>query len=254
MSNRPILLVTGGSRGIGAAVCKLAGEEGYDVAVNYRQDAAAAAGVVARVEASGGRGLAVQGDMSNEADVARVFETVDAQLGRLTHLVYCSGIPGPMSRVEALQTQDLRAVFDVNVIGAFFAVRAAIPRMSTKHGGAGGAMVLISSITATLGAPGAYVWYAASKGAIDTMTKGLSLELADDHIRVNAVTPGLTDTGVNDAARVAQVVPLIPMKRIGAPVEIAQSVVFLLSDAASYVTGGQPARFGWPLTKGAGRG
>jgi len=175
--------------------------------------------------------------VSNEDDVARVFETIDAQLGRLTHLVYNSGIPGKMARVEAMETQALRAVFDLNVIGAFFAARAAIPRMSTRHGGKGGAMVLISSITATLGAPGVYVWYAASKGAIDTMTKGLSLELADDHIRVNAVTPGLTDTGVNDPARVAQVVPLIPMKGIGAPTEIAQSVVFLLSDAASCITG-----------------
>jgi NAD(P)-dependent dehydrogenase (short-subunit alcohol dehydrogenase family) len=175
--------------------------------------------------------------MSKEDDVQRVFETIDSKLGRLTHLVYNSAIPGPMSRVEAMKTEDLRAVFDVNVIGAFFVARAAIPRMSTKHGGSGGAMVLISSITATLGAPGVYVWYAASKGAIDTMTKGLSLELADDNIRVNAVTPGLTDTGVNDPARVAQVVPLIPMKRIGAPMEIAQSVLFLLSDSASYITG-----------------
>jgi NAD(P)-dependent dehydrogenase (short-subunit alcohol dehydrogenase family) len=237
MPDRPILLVTGGSRGIGAAVCRLAGAQGFDVAVNYKQDAEAAARVVEEVVKSGCRAVAIQGDMSNERDVERVFETVDTQLGRLTHLVYNSGIPGPMSRVEAMQTEALRAVFDLNVIGAFFAARAAIPRMSTKHGGKGGAMVLISSITATLGAPGVYVWYAASKGAIDTMTKGLSLELADDHIRVNAVTPGLTDTGVNEPTRVAQVVPLIPMKRIGAPEEIAQSVMFLLSEAASYITG-----------------
>lgn len=231
------MLVTGGSRGIGAAVSRLAGASGFDVAVDCKQDADAAARVVDDVATAGGRALAIQGDMSNEDDVARVFETIDAQLGRLTHLVYNSGIPGKMARVEAMETQALRAVFDLNVIGAFFAARAAIPRMSTRHGGKGGAMVLISSITATLGAPGVYVWYAASKGAIDTVTKGLSLELADDHIRVNAVTPGLTDTGVNDPARVAQVVPLIPMKRIGAPTEIAQSVVFLLSDAASYITG-----------------
>jgi NAD(P)-dependent dehydrogenase (short-subunit alcohol dehydrogenase family) len=237
MTQRPIVLVTGGSRGIGAAVSRLAGSAGYDVAVNYKADGEAAARVVAQVVAAGSRAIAVQGDMSNEAEVARVFETVDAQLGRLTHLVYNSGIPGPMARVEAMPSDALRSVFELNVFGAFFAARAAIPRMSTKHGGQGGAIVLISSITATLGAPGAYVWYAASKGAIDTATKGLSLELADDHIRVNAVTPGLTDTGVNDPARVAQVVPLIPMKRIGAPEEIAQSVLFLLSDAAAYITG-----------------
>jgi NAD(P)-dependent dehydrogenase (short-subunit alcohol dehydrogenase family) len=237
MADRPLLLVTGGSRGIGAAVCRLAGAQGYDVAVNYKQDAEAAVRVVDDVTKSGGRAVAIQGDMSKEDDVARVFDAIDAQLGRLTHLVYNSGIPGKMSRVESMETEALRAVFDLNVIGAFFAARAAIPRISTRHGGKGGAMVLISSITATLGAPGVYVWYAASKGAIDTMTKGLSLELADDNIRVNAVTPGLTDTGVNEPARVAQVVPLIPMKRIGAPEEIAQSVVFLLSDAASYITG-----------------
>ena len=237
MPQRPILLVTGGSRGIGAAVCRLAGLRGWDVAVNYKREASAAADVVDAVVQAGGRSIAVQGDMSSEADVARVFETVDARLGRLTHLVYNSGIPGPMARVEAMDAAAMRHVFEVNVFGAFYAVRAAIPRMSVKRGGPGGAVVLVSSITATLGAPGVYVWYAASKGAIDTAAKGLSLELADDGIRVNAVTPGLTDTGVNEPARVAQVVPLIPMKRIGRPEEIARSVVFLLSEEASYITG-----------------
>ena len=237
MADRPILLVTGGSRGIGAAVSKLAGARGFDVAVNYKQDAKAAANVVDDVKKSGGRAVAVQGDMSNEADVARVFETIDKELGRLTHLVYNSGIAGKMSRVEVMETQALREVFDLNVIGAFFAARAAIPRISTKHGGKGGAMVLISSVAATLGSPGVYVWYAASKGAIDTMTKGLSLELVDDNIRVNAVTPGLIDTEINEPARVAQILSMIPMKRIGSPLELAESVVFLLSDAASYITG-----------------
>ena len=237
MADRPILLVTGGSRGIGAAVSKLAGSRGFDVAVNYKQDAKAAAGVADEVKKAGGRAAAIQGDMSNEADVARVFEAIDKQLGRLTHLVYNSGVAGPMSRVEAMDTQALREVFDLNVIGAFFAARAAIPRISTKHGGKGGAMVLISSVAATLGSPGVYVWYAASKGAIDTMTKGLALELADDNIRVNAVTPGLIDTGMAPPERMAQILPTIPMKRVGSTMELAETVVFLLSDQASYVTG-----------------
>jgi NAD(P)-dependent dehydrogenase (short-subunit alcohol dehydrogenase family) len=236
-STRPIVLVTGGSRGIGAAVSKLAGARGFDVAVNYKQDAKAAASVVDVVKKSGGNAVAVQGDFSVEADVTRVFEEIDKGLGRLTHLVYNSGIAGAMSRVEAVKTNDLREVFDVNVIGAFLAARAAIPRISTKHGGKGGAMVLISSVAATLGSPGVYVWYAASKGAIDTMTKGLALELVDDNIRVNAVTPGLIKTDINTPERIAQIVPIIPMKRVGSAEELAESVVFLLSDAASYITG-----------------
>jgi NAD(P)-dependent dehydrogenase (short-subunit alcohol dehydrogenase family) len=175
--------------------------------------------------------------MANENDVARVFDTIDKQLGRLSHLCYNSGVAGKMSRVEAMDTQALRHVFDVNVIGAFLAVRAAVPRISTKHGGKGGSIVLISSVAATLGSPGVYVWYAASKGAIDTMTKGLALELADDNIRVNAVTPGLIDTGIMPADRVALITPTIPMKRTGTTNEIAEAVVFLHSDQASYATG-----------------
>jgi NAD(P)-dependent dehydrogenase (short-subunit alcohol dehydrogenase family) len=235
-STRPILLVTGGSRGIGAAICKLAGARGFDVAVNYKQDRQAAASVVESVKKSGGKAIAVQGDFSDEDDVARVFEEIDKGLGRLTHLVYNSGIAGPMSRVEAVQSDTLREVFGVNVLGAFFAARAAVPRISTKHGGKGGAIVLISSVAATLGSPGVYVWYAASKGAIDTMTKGLALELADDNIRVNTVSPGLIKTDINTPERLAQIAPTIPMKRVGSADEIAETVIFLLSDAASYTT------------------
>jgi NAD(P)-dependent dehydrogenase (short-subunit alcohol dehydrogenase family) len=208
-STRPILLVTGGSRGIGAAICKLAGARGFDVAVNYKQDGQAAASVV---------------------------EAIDKGLGRLTHLVYNSGIAGPMSRVEAVRGDTLREVFGVNVLGAFFAARAAVPRISTRQGGKGGAIVLISSVAATLGSPGVYVWYAASKGAIDTMTKGLALELAEDNIRVNAVSPGLIKTDINTPERLAQIAPTIPMKRVGSADEIAETVIFLLSDAASYTT------------------
>ena len=231
------MLVTGGSRGIGAAVSELAGSRGFDIAVNYKQDAKAAAAVVDKIKKAGGHAAAVQGDMSKEDDVARVFDAIDKQLGRLTHLCYNSGVAGKMSRVEAMDTAALREVFDVNVIGAFFACRAAIPRMSTKHGGKGGAIVLISSVAATLGSPGVYVWYAASKGAIDTMAKGLALELADDHIRVNAITPGLIDTGITPPERIAQILPTIPMRRTGTTMELAESIVFLLSDQASYVTG-----------------
>ncbi|MBS0446046.1 MAG: SDR family oxidoreductase [Proteobacteria bacterium] len=236
-TDRPILLVTGGSRGIGAAAARLAGSRGFDVAVNYKQDAAAADAVVADIERGGGRAIAVQGDLSNEADVERMYAAIDARLGRLTHLACNTGVVTPMGRVEAMQTAWLREVFEVNVYGTFYAVRAAVPRISTRHGGRGGAIVLVSSIVATLGAPNTYVWYAASKGAIDTMAKGLSVELADDGIRVNAVTPGLTDTGVNPPERIAQVAPMIPMKRAGEPPEVAECIVFLLSDAASYVTG-----------------
>ena len=235
--DRHLLLVTGGSRGIGGAICRLAASRGFDVVVNYREEAAQAARVVDAIGAAGGRGLAVQADMSREDDVERLLDTIDRKLGRLTHMVYNSGITPKLSRVEAMSTAELHRVFEVNVIGAFYAARAAIPRISTRHGGSGGAIVLVSSITATLGAPNAYVWYAASKGAINTMTTGLALELAEDGIRVNAVMPGLTDTGTTEPARVAQVVPQIPMKRIGAPIEVAQGVVFLLSDEASYITG-----------------
>jgi NAD(P)-dependent dehydrogenase (short-subunit alcohol dehydrogenase family) len=238
MADRPILLVTGGSRGIGAAICKLAGARGFDVAVNYKNDAKSAATVVEAVKKAGARAVAVQGDMSSEADVKRAFEQIDKDLGRLTHLCYNSGVAGKMSRVDAMDTASMKEVFDVNVVGAFLTCRSAIQRISTKHGGKGGAIVLISSVAATLGSPGVYVWYAASKGAIDTMTKGLALELTDDHIRVNAVTPGLIDTGITPPERMAQILPTIPMKRTGTVDEIAESVVFLLSDQASYVTGG----------------
>jgi len=231
-----MLLVTGGSRGIGAACVRLAAREGYDVAVNYQSDAKAAERVVAEVKSAGRRAIAVQGDVSQEADVGRVFETVDRDLGRLTHLVYSAGITGAPSRFEAVPTETLREVMDLNVMGALYCARAAIPRISTKHGGQGGSIVLISSMAATLGGAGEYVWYAASKGAIDALTYGLGRELAGEGVRVNAVAPGLIDTEIHAAGRVDRLKSMVPMGRVGSADEVAANVLFLLSDAASYVT------------------
>ncbi len=232
-----ILLVTGGSRGIGAATAKRAAEQGYAVAINYKSDQEAAASIVDSIVKGGGKAVAIKGDMGVESDVARVFEAVDSKLGRLTHLVYNSGITGKNSRVENVSTQTLREVMDINVMGAFWCARAAIPRISKVKGGAGGAIVLISSVAAAMGSAGEYVWYAASKGAIDSMTIGLARELVEDGIRVNAVAPGLIATDIHAPGRLERVSPMVPMKRPGSPDEIAQSVVFLLSDASSYTTG-----------------
>ena len=232
-----VLLITGASRGIGAATAKLAGTRGYDVAVNYLRDAKAAGEVVAAVKAAGQRAVAIQGDMAREDDIARTFATIDKELGRLTHLVYSSGTTGGNSRIEAVDPKIIRDTLELNVIGAFLCAKAAIPRISVKHGGAGGAMVMISSVAATLGGSGEYVWYAASKGAIDSMTIGLSKELAADKIRVNAVAPGLTITDIHPPGRLERLAPGSPMGRAATAEEIAESVLFLLSDASSYTTG-----------------
>lgn len=237
MPQAPVLLVTGGSRGIGAAICKLAATRGYDVVVNYLRDAKAADEVVAAVKSAGRRAIAVQGDMGKEQDVDRLFATVDKEFGRVTHLVYNAGSTGANSRVESADPTMMREVLDLNVLGALMCARGAIPRMSTRHGGPGGAMVMISSVAATLGGAGEYVWYAASKGAIDAMTIGLSKELAPDGIRVNAVQPGLIKTDIHPPGRLERLMPLIPSARAGEPEEIAETVLFLLSDASSYTTG-----------------
>jgi NAD(P)-dependent dehydrogenase (short-subunit alcohol dehydrogenase family) len=231
------LLVTGASRGIGAATAKLAGARGYDVAVNYVKDAAAADAVVKAIERSGGKAMAIQGDMGREEDIECVFAAVDAKLGRPTHLVYSSGITGRESRVENADPANLRAVLDVNVYGALLSLRAAVRRMSTKHGGQGGAIVLLSSAAATLGGANEYVGYAASKGAIDSMTVGLAREVATEGVRVNAVAPGLIDTEIHTPGRLERVAPTIPMQRAGKAEEVAEAILFLLSDAASYITG-----------------
>ena len=232
-----VLLITGAGRGIGAATAKLAGGRGYDVAVNYLRDATAAGEVVAAIHNAGGRALAIQGDMAREEDVSRTFAAIDSELGRITHLVYNAGTTGGYSRLEDADTAMMRSVIELNVLGALMCVKAAAERMSTKKGGQGGAIVLISSMAAVLGSAGEYVWYAASKGAIDSMTVGLSRELAAEGIRVNAVAPGLIATGLHPPGRLERLAPIMPIPRAGTPEEVAEAVVFLLSDAASYTTG-----------------
>lgn len=241
MSARPILLVTGASRGIGAATAILAAQRGYDVAVNYQANQAAARDVAERCRAAGARAEIVQGDMAVESDIERLFETVDKRLGRLTHLVNNAGIVGRAARVDDADPAMIRAVIDLNVTGAILVARQAVRRMSPRHGGRGGAIVNISSVAASLGAPGEYVWYAASKGAVDSLTYGLSRELAREDIRVNAVAPGLIATDIHAAGgepgRVERLAPQLPTGRAGTAEEVAETILFLLSDAASYVTG-----------------
>jgi NAD(P)-dependent dehydrogenase (short-subunit alcohol dehydrogenase family) len=237
-----ILLVTGGSRGIGAAVARKAAAAGYDVAVNYVSDATAAEAIAADVRAAGRRAMIVKGDVSREEDVKAVFKSIDDGLGRLTDLVNNAGVTGRSSRLETAAAHVIRRCIDINVTGAILAAQAAIPRLATRQGGSGGNIVNISSIAARLGSPGEYVWYAASKGAIDALTIGLAKELAPDGIRVNAVSPGMIDTEIHaksteDAARVERIRPSIPMQRIGRAEEVADAVLYLLSDTASYVTG-----------------
>jgi NAD(P)-dependent dehydrogenase (short-subunit alcohol dehydrogenase family) len=236
-----VLLVTGGGRGIGAATCRLAAARGYRVAVNYASDTRAAENVVASIERAGGEAVALRGDVSQPEDVTRLFADARARLGPVTHFVNNAGITGRASRLAAASTETLRAVFDVNVFGAFLCAREAARCMSTSLGGSGGVIVNVSSGAATLGSPGEWVWYAASKAAIDTLTLGLARELAADGVRVNAVAPGLVDTDIHKNSgvdqRLEKLAPTIPLQRAARPEEIAETILFLLSDAASYVTG-----------------
>jgi len=235
--SRPVMLIAGGSRGIGAATARLAGERGYDVAVNYNTNSNAAASVVDAVKKVGGRAVALQGDMGREPDIKRVFDQATQQLGAITQFVHSSGIIGPMSRLDEVSTHTLREVLDVDTLGALICLRECVQRMSTKHGGKGGSIVLLSSMAAILGGASECVWYAAAKGAIDSLTVGLAREVAKEGIRVNAIAPGMIDTDIQPPGRMERITPMLPMGRGGQPEEVAEAVLYLLSDAASYITG-----------------
>jgi NAD(P)-dependent dehydrogenase (short-subunit alcohol dehydrogenase family) len=239
--NNPILLVTGGSRGIGAAVCVLAARRGWDVAINYARDASAAERVAEQVRAAGRRALIVQGDVAEEPEVVAMFAAVDREFGHLHGLVNNAGVVDLPARVDEMSLQRLQRMFAINLTGSFLCAREALRRMSTKHGGAGGVIVNVSSAAARLGSPGQYVDYAASKAAIDTFTLGLAREVATEGVRVNAVRPGIIDTEIHASGglpdRVRQIAPQVPMQRAGSSEEVAQAIVWLLSDEASYTTG-----------------
>ncbi len=236
-----VIIITGSSRGIGAATARLAAEAGYAVCVNYRRRRAEADAVVREIENAGGQALAVAADVGSEADVVRMFETVDATLGPVTALVNNAGILEKQMRLEAMDAGRLDRVFRTNVTGCFLCAREAVRRMSTRHGGSGGAIVNVSSLAARLGSPNEYVDYAAAKGAIDTMTVGLAQEVAAEGIRVNAVRPGIIHTEIHASGgepdRVERVKGSVPMKRGGQAIEVARAILWLLSDEASYTTG-----------------
>ena len=236
-----VALITGGGRGIGAETARLAARAGYAVCVNYRANRTAADAVVAEIVAGGGLAIAVKADVAAEQDVMKLFAAVDAQLGRLTALVNNAGIIDRQTRVEGMDAARIARVFATNVTGAFLCAREAVRRMSTSHGGPGGAIVNVSSRAALLGSPGEYVDYAASKAALDTLTVGLSKEVAGEGIRVNGVRAGIIETEIHasggEPGRPARLGPQQPMGRAGQAVEVARAILWLLSAEASYTTG-----------------
>lgn len=235
-----IALITGASRGIGAATALLAAQNGWAVAVNYHTHSAAAKAVVDQIRAAGGKAIAVQADVAREEDIVAMFRTVDDQLGRVTALVNNAGVVDVTARVDTMSAARLRRMFDTNVVGSFICAREAVLRMSTRHGGQGGAIVNVSSAASRLGSAHQYVDYAASKGAIDTFTLGLAQEVAAEGIRVNAVRPGLIETDIHASGglpeRVNDLAHQVPMQRGGTAHEVAQAIVWLMSDASPYTT------------------
>jgi NAD(P)-dependent dehydrogenase (short-subunit alcohol dehydrogenase family) len=240
-SREKLLLVTGASRGIGASIARGAARAGWRVVVNYARDAKAAESVVGEIEGAGGEALALQGDVASEADVLHLFGEIDRRFGRLDGLVNNAGIIGKLGRLEQIESADLRRVFEINVFGAFLCAREAVKRMSTARGGRGGAIVNMSSAAASIGSAGEFIHYAASKAALNTMTLGLAREVARDGIRVNAVEPGLVETDMHEsvggAKRTERLIGTIALGRAALPAEIADPVLYLLSDSAAYVTG-----------------
>jgi len=238
---KKVLLVTGGSRGIGAAICRLGAKAGYRVAINYAANKAAADALVGEIKAAGGEAFAVKGDVGSEADILSIFEAVNRTYGRLDAFVNNAGVVDAKARVDEMSAARLERMMRINVVGSILCGREAVKRMSTRHGGKGGSIVNISSAAAVLGAPDNYVDYAASKGAIDTFTVGLAREVALEGIRVNAVRPGVIDTDIHASGgqpdRVALIQDTLPMKRAGTADEVAAAVLYLLSDTASYTTG-----------------
>lgn len=236
-----IAVVTGGSRGIGAATARLLAARGYDVCVSYRADATAAAAVVADVERRGRRALALQADVSREADVLALFAACDRELGVLHALVNNAGVVDMKARVDEMSAARLERMFAINTLGTMLCAREAVRRMSTRHGGRGGAIVNVSSVAARIGSPGEYVDYAAAKAAVDAFTIGLAKEVATEGIRVNAVRPGIVATEIHASGgqpdRLERIAPLVPMQRPGHPDEIAHAILSLLSDDATYTTG-----------------
>lgn len=239
--NHPVIIITGGSRGIGAATAQIAAARGYAVCITYRDRKDAAAAVADAILLSGGKAMALQTDVSDEKQVMLLFETAERELGAIKALVNSAGVLERQMRVDEMDAARLQRVFATNVIGSFLCAREAVRRMSTRHGGAGGAIVNLSSAAARIGSPGEYVDYAASKGAIDTLTLGLAKEVAAEGIRVNAVRPGVIYTDIHasggEPGRVDRVKDSVPMRRGGHAEEVAQAIMWLLSDEASYTTG-----------------